>query len=95
MILFPKRDGKPKKGEIADSTLERLKSAEAEKQNINKHVFTKTSTKLREKPQKITKEMLGLKAYRKLRQLAVNKKFKGKREMKAKEQAEKEAAEKK
>ena len=57
LILFPRKDGKYKRGEIHDTTSEKLKSAEAEKQNLNKHVIDKPSTKLREKPQKITKEM--------------------------------------
>jgi hypothetical protein len=57
MILFPRREGKFKKGLINDSTADKLKSAEAEKQNTNKHVISKPSRKLREKPQKMTKEM--------------------------------------
>ena len=89
LILFPRKEGKYKRGEIADSTAEKLKSAEAEKQNMSKHVINKPSQKLREKPQKITKEMEQLRAYRKLRQLRVNQAYKGKREKRAKEEAEK------
>jgi large subunit ribosomal protein L13e len=90
LILFPRREGKFKKGEIADSTADKLKSAEAEKQNISKHVVNKPVRKLKEKAQKIGKEQKDLKTYRKLRQLRVNKYYKGTREKRAKEQAEKE-----
>lgn len=90
LILFPRKEGKFKKGEIADSTADKLKSAEAEKQNLSKHVIEKPKRKLREAPQKITKEMKDLKAFRKLRQLRVNAHYKGKRDKRAKEQAEQE-----
>lgn len=89
LVLFPRRDGKYKKGEIADSTEEKLKSADAGKQNITKHVVDRIKTKLREKPSKITKELTDAKVYRKLRQLQVNKNYKGKREVRAKAEAEK------
>lgn len=90
MILFPRRADKPKKGDIHDSTADKLKSAEAAGQNTHKHVLEKPKRKLREAPQKITKEQKDAKVYRKLRQLIVNKKYKGKREKRAKEAAEKE-----
>ena len=67
MILFPRRADKPKKGEIADSTADRLKSADAGKQNTSKHLLEKSKLRLREKPQKITKEMQDLKAFKKIR----------------------------
>ena len=92
LILFPRREGNFKKGLIADSTAERLKSPQAEKQNKDKHLLKKPKTKLREKTQKITKEMQALKAFQKLRQARVNQKYKGKREKRAREQAEKDAA---
>lgn len=90
LILFPRREGKFKKGEIADSTADKLKSAEAEKQNVSKHLIEKPERKLKEKAQKITKEQKDLKVFRKLRQLRVNKHYKGQREKRAKELAEKE-----
>jgi large subunit ribosomal protein L13e len=90
LILFPRREGKFKKGEIADSTADKLKSAEAEKQNITKHVVDKAPRKLKEKAQKITKEQRDVQVFRKLRQLRVNKHYKGQREKRAKELAEKE-----
>jgi large subunit ribosomal protein L13e len=72
LILFPRRADKPKKGDIHDSTADRLKSAEAAVQNTHKHVVEKPATKLREPTQKITKEQKDVKVYRKLRQLMVN-----------------------
>lgn len=91
MILFPRREGKYKKGEIVDSTEEKLKSADVGKQNISKHVVDRAQIKLREKPSKISKELTDTKVYKKLRQLQVNKNYKGKRELRAKEEAEKKA----
>lgn len=69
LILFPRRADKPKKGDIHDATADKLKSAEAGKQNIHKHVIAKPARKLREAAQKITKEQRDTKVYRKLRQL--------------------------
>lgn len=95
MILFPRRADKPKKGDIEDATADRLKSAEAGKQVKAKHVLPKTDRKLREKPRKATSEETNTKVYRKLRQLITNQKYKGKREKRAAELAEKEAEAKK
>lgn|SRR5450830_1397485 len=50
LILFPRRADKPKKGDINDATAEKLKSAEAGKQNIAKHIFSKPITKVRQAP---------------------------------------------
>ena len=91
LILFPRRADKPKKGDIADSTADKLKSAEAKDQNTSKHVVAIRPRKVRQTPLKITKEVAGVKVYRKLRQLRVNEKYRGKREKKAKEEAEKAA----
>ena len=73
--MFPKRDGKPKKGEIHDSTADRLKSADAGKQNTEKHLIAKPKKVLREKAVKLTKEIKEVKAYRKLRQIQTNQKW--------------------
>jgi len=89
LILFPRKGDKPKKGDIADSTAEKLKSAEAEKQNTSKHILPKPKLKARQTPVKVTKELKDLRVYRKLRQLQVNKNYKGIREKRAKEAAEK------
>ena len=89
LILFPRRADKPKNGDIADSTADKLKSAAAKDQNTSKHVVEKPKRKVRQTPQKITKEMTAAKVFRKVRQLRVNEKYKGKREKKAREDAEK------
>jgi large subunit ribosomal protein L13e len=94
LILFPRRADKPKKGDIHDATADKLKSAESTKQNVTKHVLDKPARKVREAPQKITKDQKDLRVFRKLRQLQVNQKYKGKREKRAKEAAEKEAEKK-
>ena len=85
MILFPRREGKPKKGIINDSTAEKLKSAEAENQNLSKHVIDRPAKVMKEKAQKITQQLKDLKVYRKLRQERVNAQYIGKREKRAKE----------
>lgn len=92
LILFPKKADKPKKGLVNDATADKLKSADAGKQNSHKHVLERPAKKLRVKPTKLTKEITAVKAFRKLRQARVNKRYKGKREKAAKEKAEKEAA---
>jgi len=87
LVLFPRRADKPKKGPIADSTADKL--AATVSQDISKHVFAKPSFKVRQAPQKITKEQKDAKIFRKIRQLSVNAKYQGRREKKAKEVAEK------
>jgi len=95
LILFPRKEGKPKKGLVSDSTAERLKTPEADKQNTSKHLLAKPERKLREKPQTITAAMAKTRAFKKLRQSRINQRYKGQREKRAREQAEKEEAEKK
>ena len=88
MILFPRREGKPKKGIINDSTAEKLKSAEAENQNLSKHVIDRPAKVMKEKAQKITQQLKDLKVYRKLRQERVNAQYIGKREKREKKKKE-------
>ena len=85
LILFPRRDGKFKQGEIADSTADKLKGAD---QNTDKHLLARPAPKKREAPVKITDEMKNFKAYRTLRIERTNKKWKGQRERKAQLAAE-------
>jgi large subunit ribosomal protein L13e len=87
LILFPRRADKPKKGDIADSTADKLKAAVS--QNTTKHVFAKPARKVRQTPKKITKEITEVKVFRKLRQLRINEKYHGKRLKKAKDDAAK------
>ena len=94
LILFPRRADKPKKGEINDSTADRLKSAEAGQQNVHKHVLDRPAPKVRQAAQKLTQELRDARVFKRLRQLRINKKYKGKREKRAKEAAEKEGEKK-
>ena len=87
MVLFPKKEGVPKKGLIADST--DLKVAD---QNTDSKLFGTApyTLKLREKAVKITKAMRDEKVYNKLRIERVNKYYKGRRDNKKKENENKE-----
>eukprot|EP00997_Jenningsia_sp_PLL12_P007299 NODE_3910_length_716_cov_163.071964_g3301_i0.p2 GENE.NODE_3910_length_716_cov_163.071964_g3301_i0~~NODE_3910_length_716_cov_163.071964_g3301_i0.p2 ORF type:complete len:225 (+),score=38.33 NODE_3910_length_716_cov_163.071964_g3301_i0:48-677(+) len=86
LILFPKRDGKFKKGMVDDSTADKLKDAT---QNTDKHLVAKPAAKLRQKPVKITDEMRAAMSYRRLRIERTNQKWTGRRERRAKLAAEK------
>ena len=95
LILFPNQADKYKKGEIADSTAEKLQSAEAKQQNTDLHLMEKKAPKLREKPVKITSEMKDAKVFRRIRQERVNQRYGGRREKRAAEEAENNAKKKK
>merc|ERR1711959_168883 len=77
MILFPVRADHPKKGEIADSSAEQLKSAS---QNTTHSVVELKRSTPRCKPEKLTQEMKDARVYQKLRQERINKRYNGKRE---------------
>ena len=68
--------GKVKKGEIADSTAEQVKSAA---QNTTSGVFALPSVTKRCKIEPLTKEMKAAKIYIKLRQTRINARYNGKR----------------
>uniref|UniRef100_A0A7S3ITG4 60S ribosomal protein L13 n=1 Tax=Strombidium inclinatum TaxID=197538 RepID=A0A7S3ITG4_9SPIT len=76
MILFPTHEGQPKKGEINDSTAEKLKDVQ---QNTASGVFSVPALKKRCKPEPLTKEIKSEKVYQKLRKLIVDRKYNGKR----------------
>lgn len=76
LILFPKRDGKFKKGMIADSTADKLKGVE---QNKTPSIFGLPAVDKTSAPEPITKEMLAVKVYQKLRAERINKRYNGKR----------------
>lgn len=82
LILFPRKDGKPKKGEVNDATAEQLKAAT---QNTTEGVFALPKQSRRCKPETITKEMRSVKVFQKLRQAFIDKRYKGKRDKKASE----------
>jgi large subunit ribosomal protein L13e len=77
LILFPKHEGKLKKGEIPDATKEKVKAASQVKASgvfalpaVDKSQGEKTA---------ITKEMTAQKTYLKLRQARIDKRYEGKR----------------
>uniref|UniRef100_A0A7S3FZ37 60S ribosomal protein L13 n=1 Tax=Strombidium rassoulzadegani TaxID=1082188 RepID=A0A7S3FZ37_9SPIT len=77
LILFPRNEGKPKKGEINDSTAEQLKSVV---QNTADGVLALPVLKKRCKPEALTADLKKAKIYQKLRQARVDKRYKGKRD---------------
>jgi len=81
LILFPKRAGKPKKGEINDSTDAQVKAA---KQNLNSAIMA-LPVKAAAAPEfvKITKEMSGFNAAQKCRDLFLEKRDAGRKARKA------------
>lgn len=82
LILFPRNGKDAKKGEIADSTAEQVKGAP--EQNTELGVFAAPEVKPRCKPEKLTAEMKKFAAYRALRTLRTNRRYNGKRVLKAK-----------
>ena len=89
LILFPKHEGKLKKGEIADSSKEKVKAAA---QNKVSGVFALPAVVKGQgvvATEKITKEMAAVKVYQKLRQERINKRYEGMRIKRAKEAEEK------
>ena len=84
LVLFPRTEGKPKKGLINDATPETIKSL-AVQQNDEKVLFSIPEVRLREKPLKLTQELKDRKVYRELRQEWVNEYYYGKRQKKAQE----------
>ena len=83
LLLFPRHDGVAKKGEIADSTAEKLKSAG--EQNTTDGVFDLPTVSKRVKPAALTKEGSAFRAYHTLRVARITKYYAGKRAKKAKE----------
>jgi len=83
LILFPKHEGKLKKGEIADSTAEKVKSAS---QNKVSGVFALPAVDKSMGVEKsaVSKDMKAEKTYAKLRQARINKRYEGKRILAAK-----------
>jgi large subunit ribosomal protein L13e len=83
LILFPRKEGAPKKGQINDSTAEQLKAAV---QNTTEGVFALPAVEKESAPETLTKEMKAERVYMKLRQARCDKRNKGMREKKAKEE---------
>jgi large subunit ribosomal protein L13e len=85
LILFPRRDGKFKKGEVNDSTADALKNAT---QNTTHGVLALPRVTPRCKVESLTKELKESKVYATLRKLRDIKRNKARREKKAKDAAE-------
>ena len=90
LILFPRKAGQYKKGEIADSTQDKVESAEAKNQLACKHIIEKPSIKKREKRTTITDEMKTKRAYNTLRLARTDEKHDGARAERARKAAEEE-----
>jgi large subunit ribosomal protein L13e len=82
LILFPKRADKPKKGEINDSTADKLATAA---QNTTEGVFALPKQSKRCKIEALTDDMKKAKVYFRLRAERTNRRYHGKREKAAKE----------
>lgn len=77
LILFPKHEGKLKKGEIPDSTKEQVKKAS---QNKVTGVFALPAVdRTQGEKVAISKDMKAEKTYLKLRQARIDKRYEGKR----------------
>lgn len=89
LVLFPAKDGKVKKGEIPDSTADKLSGA---KQVVAPAFFEAPKADKSVTHEPITKEMLAAKVYQKLRAERINKRYNGVRIVRAKKEAEKQKA---
>jgi len=85
LILFPRRENKPKKGLINDSTADQLKTAS---QNTTRGVLGLPRVTPRCKRETLTAELKNAKVYNKLRIERDTKRNKGRRDKRAKEAAE-------
>ena len=79
LILFPLKDGKFKKGEIADSTQEQIKSEAANKQNTNRNVLDMPDLQKKEKKIELTDAVKKHRAYQQQRQAKIDHKYARKR----------------
>jgi len=90
LILFPRKDGKVKKGLINDATAEQIKSGSASNQASGK-VLPRTVAAVEEKFEAITAADKKFLAHSTSRIAWTNKRYKGRREKKAAEDAVKKA----
>lgn len=85
LILFPRRDNKPKKGLIADATAEQLKSAAATHQVVgNTMPFTKKVEEV--KFEAVVPAAKNKGVYHTLRSIRTNTRYQGRREKKTKDE---------
>ena len=90
LILFPRKDGKVKKGLINDSTAEKCQSAAASTQPAG-HVLPRAAASTADEFAAITKELKEGRAHSEYRNAWANARYKGRREKRA---ADEEAAKK-
>ena len=86
LVLFPRHEGKIKKGEVNDATAEQVKAVA--ETVTPKNVLAFPAESLREKRAVITDEMKKTNIYKKLRSERTNARYFGKREERAKREAE-------
>ncbi len=86
LILFPRKDGKVKKGLINDSTAEKCQSAAASTQPTGR-VLPRAAPASGDEFAAITKELKEGRAHSEYRQAWTNARYKGRREKKAAEEA--------
>jgi len=84
LILFPRRDNKPKKGEINDATAEQLKSAAASSQ-VTGSVLPLAMPVHKVEFAAITESDKKTNVYRSLRSIRTDTRYKGRRDKKTKE----------
>ena len=89
LILFPRRDGKAKKGLINDSTAEQVQSAAASNQ-VSGKVLPRGATKLEDKFEAITAADKAKSAHSEARIARTNARYNGRRIKRAEEAAAKE-----
>lgn len=83
--MFPAKDGEFKKGQIPDSTADKLRGVE---QNKTPSIFGLPPVVKTSPNEPLTKEMLAVKVYQKLRAERINKRYEGKRQARAKKAEE-------
>ena len=79
LILFPLKEGQPKKGEINDATAEQVKSEAASVQNKSKNIIDLPKSDKSAEFVTLTEEMKKHRAYQQLRQAEVDHKYARKR----------------
>ena len=86
LILFPRHEGAPNKGQINDATADKIKAAS---QNTTDGVFALPKVVKRCKVEPLTKDLKSFSVYKKLRQERINARYNGMRIKRAKEAEEK------
>merc|ERR1719333_328181 len=94
LILFPRKDGAPKQGQINDATAEALKTAAANNQ-LSGRVLPRAAAAQQDEFVALTKDDKARRVHSITRVLRVTKRYTGRREKRARDAAEAEAEKKK